>query len=783
MLPEPVGSTHSPTSLIFSFTETPNVTLTEEFSLVGTVVSVESNGTKWSGEISDLSTNGFTICVDGCPPISQRSSLQIILSLHKKKSTFFVEFLSKHDEKLTKPYPSPLLNLRLEIRPEHVHEILYLCQCENMVGLPPLLSFRFSRHETPNLVRDWHTSDVGMQEPPWFYQVGITGNQETRSLVNTAQDPSLLQTHLSPPVQTPSPTECVIQSDRVTCFNQHGHEIVGYHDFPLKPEATYTPMVILSPGYGETKREYITLAYYLATNGFHVIRFDHTRHVGDSEGTHAHTTLTSIKDDMDTMIQFVKGEWGDVPLVLVATSLAGRAALKLIGESNKVDFLILIAGIINVQQTLKAVHQEDLVGDFQKGIRRGNTNVLGFNVEADQWLHDAVVNQFATLDSTIADMKQLQIPQLWFSGEQDSWNTREDMDTIHREVATTSLQSMIIPDGLHRLLENPKKAKAVYREIVAQCGALGGNGTLEMEIQDPSRRAIGLQNRIEREASKMKPVLPSSHLRHFWQDYLHHFHAIAQVGDYRQLLDQVYQSLAFPNHPTTILDAGCGNGTLANFISLRQFWDGQKHHNTPGPIHYVGLDFVSEALQGAMQTISQKSSIEQEENESPFSSSHLTTSFVQGNLNQPLPFQDGQFDRVVSNLVIGYLENISSTVKEMFRVLAPGGTLVLTNLKPNSDLTQVYRNYVDRTDSQQDIEEGRHLLHNSGKIRHAESEGVFHFYDQEEWQSLFEECGIADVDIHTTFADQAFLAVAKKPYVGVNAQQAVRDIRLTQQAV
>ena len=32
------------------------------------------------------------------------------------------------------------------------------------------------------------------------------------------------------------------------------------------------PVAVVSPGYGETKRDYITLGYYLASNGFRVIR-------------------------------------------------------------------------------------------------------------------------------------------------------------------------------------------------------------------------------------------------------------------------------------------------------------------------------------------------------------------------------------------------------------------------------------------------------------------------------------------------------------------------------
>ncbi|HUW97889.1 MAG TPA: class I SAM-dependent methyltransferase [Acidiferrobacter sp.] len=49
------------------------------------------------------------------------------------------------------------------------------------------------------------------------------------------------------------------------------------------------------------------------------------------------------------------------------------------------------------------------------------------------------------------------------------------------------------------------------------------------------------------------------------------------------------------------------------------------------------------------------------------------------NLNtQGLPYQDSTFDLVTSTEVIEHLEHYRYTLREMFRVLKPGGTLVLT---------------------------------------------------------------------------------------------------------
>lgn len=52
------------------------------------------------------------------------------------------------------------------------------------------------------------------------------------------------------------------------------------------------------------------------------------------------------------------------------------------------------------------------------------------------------------------------------------------------------------------------------------------------------------------------------------------------------------------------------------------------------------------------------------------------------NLNETLPFSDDSFDLVWCSEVIGFLKNLEQAIKEMRRVLKPGGTYIITT--PNS---------------------------------------------------------------------------------------------------
>ncbi|RPI57166.1 MAG: methyltransferase domain-containing protein [Acidobacteria bacterium] len=78
-------------------------------------------------------------------------------------------------------------------------------------------------------------------------------------------------------------------------------------------------------------------------------------------------------------------------------------------------------------------------------------------------------------------------------------------------------------------------------------------------------------------------------------------------------------------------------------------------------------------------------------------------SWIQRDLNEPLPAPDGAYDAVVSTEVIEHLENPRAVFRELGRVLRPGGHLLLTT--PNQEsvrslLSLVVRgHYVDFLDS------------------------------------------------------------------------------------
>jgi SAM-dependent methyltransferase/alpha-beta hydrolase superfamily lysophospholipase len=614
----------------------------------------------------------------------------------------------------------------------------------------------------------WSTSDA-FNSPVEFPSVGLRFRYVDDD--NRRRMSQLIRTLLTRRSSIPDdqPIDTPITSVLLECQNRRNEQIRLYYDYVLGVEKAGSPLAIVSPAYVETKKESIALGYYLAKNGFHVLRYDYTHHVGESDGDIESTTLTSMMDDLHAVIKRAKSDWPDSPLILISSSLGGRVALKAVTEDATVSLLVLLAPVVDVQATLLAVHQENLVGTYNQGLRRGVINVLGVNVDSDRWLDDAVNQGYADLNSTLADAQAIRTSVIVFSAEHDAWVTQDSINAVQRALGIHCLHSYIIPGALHRVSENPKKMRGICKHVVCCCLETLPSSFLRKEIQHPSSREIACQRRIERDRAKAHHHIPRSESRRFWDDYLKNFVYIPNVPDFWKLLDHLYGALGSIGNEERILDAGCGNGTFGALLLINQAY---RHHNFPSdhfkPVHYVGVDFVPSAiaqaqaqLKSLMARISQ-SKLAPSDHSTPL----LTSSFGMADLNVPLPFKDNAFDKIVCNLVIGYLDDPLFSLRELRRLLSPHGRIILTNLKPHADLSEIYRNFLKLTDTPEELAEGRRLLQNSGKITTGECEGLFRFFEEHELMILLRETGFMHPRIYLTFGNQAYLAVAEQPSTG-----------------
>jgi SAM-dependent methyltransferase/alpha-beta hydrolase superfamily lysophospholipase len=560
-----------------------------------------------------------------------------------------------------------------------------------------------------------------------------------------------------------------VTTEAVELRNELGQRIAGYLDLPKRalPES---PVVIISPGYGESKHAYVTLGYYLADNGFDVVRYDHCNHIGESDGDTTNTTLSGFKRGLQTVLDYVKETRPGSPIAVIASGLSGRVALKTAATDDRIDLLLILTGVLDLQLTCLAVHQEDLIVTYLRGARRGISNLLGLEIDADRFLQDAIKEGYADLRTTLRDAERIHVPVIFFATHDEAGVPVSAVNEVRAALGRHVVSQVFpIPQALHQLHQNPRKEWAMFRQLVSCCIAHLSPAAAERQMVEPAQLEIGRQNRLERQRAKDHRPIEASGTREFWANYLDHFHCLANIPEYWRLLDQISRLLGTMEDGATILDAGCGFGSLGMSMLLSDLYRRRGASEiAPETLRYVGMEVVHSALAQARLDFSNlgKAPLVMGADH-PFAS-EIQTSLTCADLNRPLPFRDNQFDRVICNLVLGYLEDPMSSLQELLRVLAPGGRIVVTSLKPYADLIEIYRTFVLRTDLPEEIEEAERLLNTTCKIKQAESDGVFRSFQPDELTMMLAMSGVADPRISSTFGNQAYIVVGEKSAAIVN---------------
>ena len=143
-----------------------------------------------------------------------------------------------------------------------------------------------------------------------------------------------------------------------------------------------------------------------------------------------------------------------------------------------------------------------------------------------------------------------------------------------------------------------------------------------------------------------------------------------------------------------VLDLGCGSGYLT-FPMAR--------NNPKATI--IGLDIVTKTL-GNNMAEAKKDSL-----------SNLEFIAYDG---VTFPFEDESFDLVVTRYALHHFPNIENSMKEMARVLKPGGKLFISDPRPNEcDVTKFVDDYMQ--------------LKKDGHVK---------FYTKDEWISICNICGL-----------------------------------------
>jgi alpha-beta hydrolase superfamily lysophospholipase len=245
--------------------------------------------------------------------------------------------------------------------------------------------------------------------------------------------------------------------------------------------------VVITPGFGKRVRHFGVLSRYLTRHGLRTLRFDFTNHVGASDGEIRDLTLSSMVNDLDAVIASVKRRSREQPIYVVAPSLSGRVASRVLAERQRVDAAVFVMPVVDVEATLLRVTGRNLVEEWRSGaVRNPDQTARVTNHEIRyEFVRDALELEFVGLDATARELASIPSSITTIAAEQDDWvhvgELRHALETHTREARGS--RSLVVLESLtHEPVHNPPAMRLLFEQLLATfCPNLGSVQHLEFE--------------------------------------------------------------------------------------------------------------------------------------------------------------------------------------------------------------------------------------------------------------------------------------------------------------
>jgi ubiquinone/menaquinone biosynthesis C-methylase UbiE len=207
-----------------------------------------------------------------------------------------------------------------------------------------------------------------------------------------------------------------------------------------------------------------------------------------------------------------------------------------------------------------------------------------------------------------------------------------------------------------------------------------------------------------------------------------------------------------------VVDLGAGTGAFADFLDRNGLRDGLRM--------IAEVDFVREGLRRARSRMASATNV----------------AFVDANIDLAngkrlgIPFAREKVDAVIASLFLSYVENPGFVLKEILRVLRPGGRLVVSTLRRDADMSKLLVEGVQELRGKWESELStwgakvefdravRGYMNEASRLLDLEESGRFSFWDANEFRALLVAEGFEDVDVTESFGDppQAIIAVGRR---------------------
>jgi len=554
-----------------------------------------------------------------------------------------------------------------------------------------------------------------------------------------------------------------IVSARRECRNARDQVIAVTDDHARHQISPATPVVIVVPGFGKTQTDYLPLAFFLAANRLRVLRYDHTNHVGQSDGDVLQTTLRSMQVDLQQVLAFARTTWPTAPLTIVAEDIGARVAVKVLSRHDASALVLLINPVLDVHAALTATYGHDVVADHQRGLRRGTANLWGLNVNLDQFLSDAAAGEYMTLASTVADWAALSTAPSIVTTPHPQEPPCADIASLLSVFGSRPVVVSVPSEVSHEALTFDERHRATFALLYKRISGFSQEHPAA-EFREAPPRDLQWQQQLEQERIRIRHHVSQATRDALWIAHLAQLPQLGNLHDYWLLREELYRRLSPLDPHAAILDVGCGQGDVARVIQTNRAYAVAHRGGSPDlALRYIGLERSEESVAIARQYVTAF----QREMESAFPPTMPLSALFQAqwmpfDWDSDLPFEVGSFERIVHHLSLSFSPSPLQGLRRALRLLSQDGILIMTSFQPHTDLSSLYRRHVRAVGQDEGAAPAQIVLHYLGRLREAIRHGLLHRYEREDLARLLAHAGAEPTIIHPVLDGQLLLAVAHK---------------------
>lgn len=558
----------------------------------------------------------------------------------------------------------------------------------------------------------------------------------------------------------------VIVSDRWECRNTHGQAIAVTADHARHHISPDAPIVIVIPGFGSTQTDYVPLSFHLAANHLRVLRYDHTNHVGHSEGSVLHFTLSNMQTDLQSVLDLVHTTWPTAPVTLLAEDITARVAMKVMARSTAADRIFLLNPVLDLETALSTITYSNVIETYRQGHRRGVVNLWGLNVNFDKVVGDAITGGYVDLASLPADLAQLVTPPIILASPRKNRPIEDIFGPQHEPVRTMETSSPVVslPADLSGESSDDDRRAETF-EIISQLISTPLIDSPPLaQSQESNRRDVYQQRQLEHERIRLHYHISQATRSALWGAHLAHLPQLEHLPNYLGMTNDLYRRLLPLEPGMTVLDIGCGQRHFARLMLTNQAYRSTHHSKrTTIPLRYVGLDQSHESLRLAEQQFHTFAKELPSTLRAAVPTAQLvTTSWMRTDWNAPLPFTNGSIERILCHLSLSFTSSPLHCLRQMLRILHPDGTALVTCLQPHTDLSTLFRRHLLAEDHDEFGSPAKIVLHYLGRLREAICHGLLHIYERNELARLLAHAGAGPIQFFPVLDNQLLLAVVRK---------------------